>query len=112
MTTRSPHKRLPGTRWQPPAESLSHPEGTITTSVRGNRLNVTVKLRRTFAVLLGAEHSHGENRQAFLNLYRLWKCFDSGIKIAVCAAVIYIGYEIGSTFLPGGAAYAVITGGK
>jgi hypothetical protein len=112
MITRSPHKRLPGTRWQEPAESTSHPEGFITTSVRGNRVNVTVKLRRTWAVLLGAEDVHGDHRQTALNLLRLWRCFDSGVKLGVCAAVLYFGYEIGSTFLPGGAAYRIITGGK
>ena len=112
MNLYTPHKRVPGARWQAPATSIRRPEGTITTSITGTRVNITVKLRRTWAALLGAEDTHGDQRQATFNLLRLWKYFDSGIKVAVCLGVVYFGYEIGSTFLPGGAAYRVITGGK
>lgn len=111
MTLRTPHKRIPGMPWTPPADTWSHSQDSVTTSVHGSHVHVTVKLRSVWAVMLGAG-DHGEFRAAFAILLKLWRWFDCGVKIAVCAAVVYFAFEIGSAFLPGGAAYQAMENWK
>ncbi len=109
MIAHNPHRRTPGARWQPPAQRITHQQGTITSSVRGSRVNVTVKLSRIGAVMLGAGDKD-EFQATYALLLRIWKWFDCAYKAGVCFAVLFFAYEIGKAFLPGGAIYRIFGG--
>jgi hypothetical protein len=125
MTIRSPKEifygrrstdiRVPAGTWQPPLVTdkmrLAQEEGTITTSIRGNHVSITVKLRRTWAVMLGAGNE-GEFQEAFQFLRRLWHRFDCACKVGVCCAVLYLAGQFVRAFLSHGVLYTVLTGGN
>jgi hypothetical protein len=105
--------RIPGMPWQPPripdTLRFTQKQGTITESIRGNQLRVSVKLRRTWAVMLGAGDI-GEFRESLAFLRGLWQGFDLVVKAGLLLAVAYLAWQILPTFLPGGPAYQALAG--
>lgn len=104
MIVRNPHSRIPGERWMPPADKITQPEGVIATSMRGSTVNVTVRLRRMYSALLGAEDRGGLHDAAAALHYILW-VGDALLKFAVIAFGLFVFSEIVSAFLPGGPAH-------
>jgi hypothetical protein len=105
--------RIAGTPWQPPyvADSTwyTQEEGTVTESIQGNQVCITVRLRRAYAVMLDAG-STGEFRETFARLRSIWRCVDFLSKVGLFVAVAYLMWSFVSSFLPGGAAYQVLDG--
>lgn len=112
--------RIPGKPWQPPyvLDALAHAqeEGVLTESVRGREIRISVRLRRKWTILLGlaegAACDDADFQRAFAQVRSAARFFDCALKVAVCVAVLYFAWEIGSCFLPGGAVDRVIGGWK
>lgn len=107
--------RRPGEPWQPPvlpdALLVSQEQGTITESIRGNQVLITVRLRRTWAVMMGAGNT-GEFRESFALLRSIWRGFDLVLKVVMCVAFANVMWQVVSIFLPGGPGYQVLEGLK
>jgi hypothetical protein len=107
--------RRPGKPWQPPVVPdttwYSQDEGIITESIRGNQVAITVRLRRTWAVMMGAGNT-GEFRESFAFLRSIWRGFDLVLKVLMCLAVANVMWQVVSLFLPGGPGYQVLEGLK
>jgi hypothetical protein len=108
--------RVPGKPWQPPRvpDTIWHnqQEGTITESIQDNQLSVTVKLQRTYAVMMGEAGDTAEFRKAFKTVHSVWRFFDGATKLLALCAVLYLAYRIVPAFMPGGAAYNLLEGNQ
>jgi uncharacterized membrane protein len=93
-------------------ERILQEEGTLTTSVRGSHVLVTVRLRRWWAFAMAWTPTDAQLRRMAEALRRTSNICDFWLKVAVIAAVIYLAAEIVPAFLPGGAVERIFGGAR
>lgn len=92
------------------AQRIARREGTLTTSVRGSHVSVTVRLRRRWAMMLRWTPTGEQLRRIGAWFECIGKAAEDTLKVAVILVGIYLLIEIGAAFLPGGSVERVLGG--
>jgi hypothetical protein len=89
-------------------ERIRQREGTLMTTVDGNRISITVKLRKSWALVT----SWTPTPRQIERLLRAASITDLWLRVAVLVGVAWILLEVAIAFLPGGAVDRVLGGGR
>lgn len=89
---------------------ITQHQGRITTEVRGSHVNVTVGLRGWWVAFLNYTPSQKRLESLAEALCLFFAAFKALIGIGFGLTVLYLMFEVGSAFLPGGAVDRVLHG--
>jgi hypothetical protein len=93
-------------------ESVIRQPGTLTTSIYGSHIHVTVRLRRWWPLVVKWATSEDQLRRWEDYILRAGLLAYDALVLIVMLGVMYLMISIGAGFLPGGAVERVLGGGQ